>query len=352
MQGQRTVNFAVAGDFVHLLEVPVQAGVIVICPPPSFVKRAPRQVSQHFAATGELVQREFAPEVRVIFKDEPDVVDGSFNSARLLVQLQVQRPIEVIALIGTGRGRTSQAAEIADSGIGSFLCELAGDLLVLQGEVAHRRVGREPVRGCVWVSAVIEVAELVQANQVKGVDEPAAAGVGGVVAVQKHPVVVHHRSAGRAAAKVGVSSSGIIHRRIDTIKVGVHCAVDVVCPAERAHHAAFAQWVALLHRQFLIGVVCAGDLRPLRDIAPVPVLLIHQFQQAVRGEHLLISEGEDILAVFAAARPVHQPCGLKRGRVCKLHADERCHIPCQRLILICRDRAVKGQQNTQSGACR
>ena len=100
VQGQSTGDFAVAGNLVDLLEVPVEAGIVVICPPPSFVKRAPRQVSQHFAASGELVQREFAPEVRVIFKDEPDVVDGSLNRAGLPVQLQVHCPVEVITLAG------------------------------------------------------------------------------------------------------------------------------------------------------------------------------------------------------------------------------------------------------------
>ena len=173
-----------------------------------------------------------------------------------------------------------------------------------------------------------------------------------MVAVQKHPVVVHHRSTGRAAAKVGVSSSGIIHRRVDAIEIGVHRAVDVVCPAERAHHASLAEWVALLHRQFLIGVVCTGDLRPLRDVAPVPVLFVHHIQQTVCVEHLLVAEGEDVLAVLAAARPVHQPRGLERGRVRELNADADSHIPGQRLVLICRDRAVERQQNTQPGACR
>ena len=100
VQGQSAVDFAIAGNLVDFLEVPVEALIVVVCPPPSFVKRAPRQVSQHFAATGELVQREFAPEVRVIFEDEPDVVDGSLNRAGLPVQLQVHRPVEVIALAG------------------------------------------------------------------------------------------------------------------------------------------------------------------------------------------------------------------------------------------------------------
>ena len=173
-----------------------------------------------------------------------------------------------------------------------------------------------------------------------------------MVGIQKHSVIVHHRATCGAAAEIGEASARVIYRLIDPVEKRVHCAVDVVCAAERTHHTAFAEWVALLHRQFLVCVVCSGDLRPFGNVSPITVSLIDCVQKTVYRQHRLVSEHEYIFAVYAAAGPVHQACRFKRGRVGELDANAGSHIPCAGFIFISRCRAVEREQNTQSRARR
>lgn len=90
----------------------------------------------------------------------------------------------------------------------------------------------------------------------------------------------------------GISTvSGLVHAPVEAdaraIAVSVHRTIYVVCPAERAHYAIFAQRVALLHRHLFICVVRSGNLRPLAHIAPVAVFLVEDSQEAICIEHLL-----------------------------------------------------------------
>ena len=121
VERQRTVDFAVAGDLVDLLEVPVKTLIVVVRPAASFLKGTPRKVAEDLAASGKLVQGEFAFQIRVVFEDEPNVVDGGFNRAGLIVQFQIHRPLEPAVLFV----RSSQSGEIADGRIGSFLRQLS-----------------------------------------------------------------------------------------------------------------------------------------------------------------------------------------------------------------------------------
>jgi len=74
-------------------------------------------------------------------------------------------------------------------------------------------------------------------------------------------------------------------------------------------------------------------------------------QQGVRGERLALRlVDEHCLAVAAGAGPIHQTFGLEGGRVQHLHVrvDHLRRCSRQRLIFICADRAVEGENDAQA----
>ncbi len=265
----------------------------------------------------------------------PEVLHGLFRCA-LGVGVQLPPPAAII--------RRCLLPEGVLCLLPALVQQQRGHRAVPGGQLTHGRVGgqsdsRRP-RRCL----VVLVPELVDAHQIKGVHQPAAAGVGSVVGIQKFPVVIQHRAAGGGAAGKGEPSGGRLHRLIDPGQKGVHCRLDVIDPAERAHHAVFGQGVALPCRQPRRSDRPRHH-RPGGIIVPVGV----GFQQPVSGEHGLVRTAVDHLSVGAAAGPVHQAACFKGGGVGQLHADQRRHAPGAGLVFVRGACSVQGQQHPQPG---
>ena len=163
------------------------------------------------------------------------------------------------------------------------------------------------------------------------------------MAVEKFAVIVYHCAACGAAAQIGVPSRHGVHSLVNMGQEYVHCAVDVISAAECAYNAVFGKGIALPHGKF--GVVFfAHSLRPFGDIVPVLI----RCQHPVHGQHPFVLIGINILAVCAAAGPVHKPRYLKRGRVGKLHADIFSHAAGYGFVFVCGRRAIKRDQNAQA----
>ena len=151
-----------------------------------------------------------------------------------------------------------------------------------------------------------------QPDQVERVDQLAAAGVVGVMGIQEQAAIIYDGAAGCLASGVGVAPRCgrlIIHPRYEPL----HRLHDAVRPAECAYDTPF----------------CRGVLLLVQVAERLVIYLVY------------------ILAVAAAAWPVHEPVRFKRGRVTKFNPQKRRQFPGRRLILVCRCRPVHRYDDTQ-----
>ena len=65
------------------------------------------------------------------------------------------------------------------------------DLFILHGKLLHGLKGRQFCRVCIRIRLGIQRAELVDTNHIKGIHQPAAGGVRGVVAVCELVIIDH-----------------------------------------------------------------------------------------------------------------------------------------------------------------
>ena len=98
VQGQRPVYLSVSGQLIHLFKIPIQALVIIVCPRPAFLKCAPRKVPKYLPAPGKLIQGKLPSQVRIVFQNEPDIVDCGLYRPCLVIQFQVNRPFKVFTI--------------------------------------------------------------------------------------------------------------------------------------------------------------------------------------------------------------------------------------------------------------
>ena len=79
VQGECAINLAVAGDVVGFLHVPVEALVVIVIPEAALCAAIPWQGTQHLTTARKLVEGKLAFEHWVIFKDDPDIINGGFG---------------------------------------------------------------------------------------------------------------------------------------------------------------------------------------------------------------------------------------------------------------------------------
>ena len=163
-----------------------------------------------------------------------------------------------------------------------------------------------------------------------------------MMGVQEQAAVIYDGAAGCLASGVGVAPRCgrlIIHPRYEPL----HRLHDAVRPAECAYDTPFCRGVLLLGQPAPLHCLRSWHLGPLGDVLPVPV---HP-QQPVQAAERLVIYLVYILAVAAAAWPVHEPVRFKRGRVTKFNPQKRRQFPGRRLILVCRCRPVHRYDDTQ-----
>ena len=183
-------------------------------------------------------------QLRVVGQDQHHVLDG-LGKAALLGDLQFAVPVS--GVLGSREVLRGLSYAVGD--------QLGPDFRVLGGQLCHGLVARPGTGRRVRVGVGVQVVELVQPDQIPGVDQLGACRIRGVVAIAEFVVIDHH--AGRCAALgVGVAPrlvAGLVHRH-----EGLDSLLDGVGPAEGSDDA------ALLGRVFLLGR-CALD--SLRDSA-------------------------------------------------------------------------------------
>ena len=163
-----------------------------------------------------------------------------------------------------------------------------------------------------------------------------------MVAVQELPALVEDRPAHRAPlhirepARVG---AGLIDARYELR----HGLLNGEGFAECPYNPLLRNRVALLPRRPVAHLCRARHFRPFRHIPPVSVVPQHP----AAGKEGLVAICEDILAVTAAAGPVHQPDRLECCRVENLHPDEACRLPGYGLILVSGARRIQGDDDAQ-----
>ena len=100
VEGKSPIHFAVAGNLIHTLKVPVEPLVVVIIPQAAFFPFIPRQGAEHLTTAGKLVKCKLAFKQGVVLQDNTHIVDGGFNGTRLGVFFKQHHPIfRLLALI-------------------------------------------------------------------------------------------------------------------------------------------------------------------------------------------------------------------------------------------------------------
>ena len=272
-----------------------------------------------------------------MLQDDPDVVDGGLGQAGLRADLQQLHPT-VIDLAGIPVDRRKNLR----GGLPAFLQQQPADAAVVGGGLAHGQIGGQPIDGRIGRGAVVQIAEAVQTDEVKGVHQLAAARICSMMGIQELAIVIEHRTAGGGAAEEGEAPGHGIHRCIDIGQECLHSSFDVVDAAESAHNAVFSEGVSLLGRRSCKRS-SARQSRPGGDIMPILVCT----QQPVHRKHFPVGVVEDILAVATAAGPVHQAAGLEGGLIGQLHANEIGHASGAGLVFVSGAGAAERQQHTQ-----
>ncbi len=209
-------------------------------------------------------------------------------------------------------------------------------------KLAHPLEGRQVCRRRVRLRLVVLLPEQVEPYQVEGVDQLPGTGVRGMVAVEEPAVLVQHRPADGTPLRVGVASrirTGLVGTRQELL----HGVLYGKALAERPDDALSFQRVPLLFRRPVPDPGRPRHLRPLRHVPPVPV----GGQHPPPGKKGLVLIEEQVFAVRAAAGPVHQTHGLKRGGVKDRHPDAFGQFPCDGLVFIRRARLVQRHHDAQ-----
>ena len=182
-----------------------------------------------------------------------------------------------------------------------------------------------------------------EAHQVPGVAQLPAGRIRGVVRVEEKTILIGHGAAGGTAAGKG-EATGDVARCVHVRQELIYSLIYVVCLTESADDAGFLQRVLLAagfgRQRFLIPRVDG----PLAAIAPVGILS----QDAVRIQQRRVGMFTDILAVAAAAGPVHEPGRFERRPVGPFHADPRRQHAADRLVFVRGDGACQRQQHPQA----
>ena len=196
---QRVLDDALASDTVGLLQVVAQGRVIAVEPNHTPCHLAPRQIAQHGDAMGKVVHRDGTGKPRIVVEDQLDVFGRALVLAPL-VDVHAREPVlGLVVIMPLYRG------ELLPCLGQSLLADGHLDARIGSGELLHRPIARQASRGCPRLRLLVKLPELMDANEVKGVDELAAARVGRVVAVEVLTVLVNHGSCSARACCIGVA---------------------------------------------------------------------------------------------------------------------------------------------------
>ena len=248
---------------VNGAEIVAQAGIVRILPYPALALGPPRQVLQQHGAEAEVIIGDPACQVRVLFQDQFDVLGRGLYIA-LLIPVQLLHPGRVKVCID----------ETVIEGVPDHLdpfpvqffphgavcrCQLAHGLIA--GQVVDRRVGTD---------FLVLFPELVDPDQVKGIDQLPADRVCPVMAERELPVLIQHQPRGRTALGIGEPV------RFPCLRVRFRqecfdCFPDRITPAERAYQPRLGQRVALLFCRTEDDIVLPAGYRPGAGVMPVIV---------------------------------------------------------------------------------
>ena len=274
--------------------------------------RSPRQVARHDGSVVEGVPGEAPSDPLVILQDLDDVEVGVIKShppRPLHLIYKVACPVGELLLV-LHRVVVVRQGEVLRRDLRHQLpILLLLDLIQRAGEVAHHPVRRTLRHRHVRPARHVIRPVAVYADEVKGVQQPPLGWVGGVVGVEKLPLVVDDRPACRVS--VGVRPAvGRSRRGVDPGEEVTQHVVDRVRPAEAAHDAPLGGRVL---RSVRHSAPLGKGIRPREP-------LVHRHRVAVKGLR-------EKLPVRRARRPEHQPLRLI-GRGVKLLLSDQLRHPC------------------------
>ena len=210
----------------------------------------------------------------------------------------------------------------------TLICQGFLDRIVLYRKVAHSLVGRQLAGGCVGGNLIIQIAELVNAYQIKGVEQLSAGRVCGVVAVGKLAIVEHHACRGirRRIIVAACHGAWLIH----VGQEGVDGIFNRVRPAESAHDAGLGKWIGLLLALAVNECALTGRGGQKAYVTPARVC----GKKSIRIKPCTVKPLEHILAVAGRSGPVHQLMGPIGAAVHTVDAPFLGQQPGQRQIFL------------------
>ena len=178
MKGKSPIHFAVAGNLIHTLKVPIKPLVIVIIPQAAFFPFIPRQGAEHLTTAGKLVKCKLAFKQGIVFQDNTHIVNSGFYRSCLCVLFKQQHPIfRLLALI------SGDAVKVLNGTFVPFLTYKCANIRKPAGILTHSSVRGQAVGGCASLCLIVCIRKFVEAYQVKCIYELAGAGIRCVVAV-------------------------------------------------------------------------------------------------------------------------------------------------------------------------
>jgi len=142
MEGKSPIHFAVAGNLIYTLKVPVKPLVIVIIPQAAFFPFIPRQGAEHLTTAGKFVKCKLAFKQGIVFQNNTHIVNGGFNGTRLGVLFKQHHPIfRLLALI------SGDAVKVLNGAFVPFLAYKCANIRKPAGILTHSKVGGQAVGG-------------------------------------------------------------------------------------------------------------------------------------------------------------------------------------------------------------
>ncbi len=290
----------------------------------------PGHIALDLHAVQELIEHQRFQK-RVVHEDHREVLQRVFHLAGL-VQLQGFLPVLI--------GKLFVCLGFA------FLGKDRLDLLVLEGKIRHCLKGRQLAGGGVRGALIVQVTETMQAHQVKGVQQPTADRVCGMVAVGKLPIVDDDTGRGICGDIVIAAVHG--RRRIHIREEGVDGFLHGIGAAESTRHTRLCQRVGLLSNAVLHHLGLTAGNRPGGSVVPI-IVTGKVFIRVKLGTVLHLVEK---LAVGGGGRPVHEPGCLVGGIVKEVDADLLCHHAGDCRIFFFADLPFQRNEQSKAGMLR
>ena len=188
---------------------------------------------------GKIIYRDGTGEPRIVIENQLDIFGRALVLAPLVDVHACEPVLGLVVILPLYWGKLLLCLGQ------SLLADGHLDTRIGSRELLHRSIAWQASRGCPRLRLFVKLPELMDADEVKGVDELAAARVGRVVAVEVLTVLVNHSSRSARACCIGVAvvcGAGVVHAWQECL----HRLGDGVGAAERAYDTFFARRVLLL----------------------------------------------------------------------------------------------------------